>query len=106
MLTKNSVARRTGSLRMHGKAWIRLASFICLLLYATANPVRGDLIYGGQGIGLQATVLGIPTTVADTGLLPSVGGSLSASAPNASINVPGTLTLTSDTLMANTSGVA
>jgi hypothetical protein len=58
--------------------------------------------YSGRAIAVDATVLGVRTTKCDTGPLPSSGGSINNSYPNATI--PGVLT--AGTLYCHTSGAS
>lgn len=72
-----------------------------LVSAAGAAPLLADATqFSGQATGVQATVLGVPITLSDTGPLPAGGGALESSLLSAS--VPGLLT--ADVLHSTTVG--
>jgi hypothetical protein len=76
---------------------------ICLTAMLAFSPLAGfaqATTFSGEAVALKANALGISLTAADTGPLPSSGGSLSTSA--VSVNVPGVAS--ADALKSTTSG--
>ena len=77
---------------------------ICLSAVLSVSPsisfAQGTTTFSGEAIGLKASVVGISLDLADTGALPSSGGSLSTSV--ASVNVAGIAS--ADALKSSTSG--
>ena len=69
---------------------------VCLVGALVLSPLtvlaQGATTYSGQATALKATALGISITLADTGPLPSTGGSITRDLP--AINVAGLLTAT------------
>ena len=77
---------------------------MCLTAILAVSPVvsfaQGTTTFSGEAVALKASVLGVSLALADTGLLPSSGGSLSNSV--ASVNVAGIAS--ANTLSSWTSG--
>ena len=72
-----------------------------LLAFGTAvSFAQGTTTFSGEAVALKANAVGISLAVADTGALPSSGGTLSTSA--ASVNVAGIAS--ADALSSSTSG--
>ena len=69
---------------------------VCLIVGLALSPLtvlaQGTTTYSGQATALKATALGISITLADTGPLPSTGGSITRDLP--SISVAGLITAT------------
>ena len=69
---------------------------VCLVVGLALSPLtvlaQGTTTYSGQATALKATALGISITLADTGPLPSTGGSITRDL--LSINVAGLITAT------------
>jgi len=69
---------------------------VCLVVALTLSPLiglaQGTTTYSGQATALKATALGISITLADTGPLPSTGGSITRDLAN--INVAGLIMAT------------
>src|SRR5687767_3811085 len=68
---------------------------VCLIGAVVLSPIAAlaqGVTYSGQATALKATALGISITLADTGPLPSTGGSITRDLP--AINVAGLLTVT------------
>ena len=87
---------------MNGKRTSFIAIYVAglLALYPASTFAQNATSYSGEAIGLKATALGISLSLADTGALPSSGGSLSNSV--ASVNVAGIAS--ADALSSSTSG--
>jgi hypothetical protein len=87
---------------MNGKRTSLIAIYLTVLL--ALSPASGfaqnATSFSGEAIGLKASALGISLDLADTGALPSSGGSLSTSV--ASVNVAGIAS--ADALSSSTSG--
>ncbi len=74
---------------------------LCVLVAVALNPLIGlAQTYSGQATALKATALGISITLADTGALPSTGGSITRNLAN--VNVAGLATASA--LHSETSG--
>ena len=77
---------------------------ICLVAILTLSPAfsfaQAATTFGGEAVALRASAVGISLALADTGALPSSGGSLSTSL--ASLNVLGLAS--ADALKSTTSG--
>jgi len=77
---------------------------ICLAAVLSVIPAvsfaQGTTTFSGEAVGLKASVVGVSLDLADTGPLPSSGGSLNTSL--ASVNVAGIAS--ADTLKSSTSG--
>lgn len=71
-----------------------------LVLCPALSLAQGTTTFSGEAVALKASALGISLTLADTGALPSSGGSLSKSV--ASANVAGIAS--ANTLSSSTSG--
>src|SRR5712692_2054079 len=83
------------SCRIVGYAGLSLLLTALLVLYpaiaaAWATGEATPTTFSGQATVVRSTVLGITTTVSDTGPLPSSGGALNASL--LTVNVPNLLT--------------
>lgn len=82
-------------MRLTISVWLRLLCVTPLLLssvvWSNARVVQAaaSTTFSGQATAVQATVLGIKTSIADTGPLPSSGGALDASLLN--VSAPGVL---------------
>src|SRR3954469_20051317 len=74
---------------------------LCVLVAVALNPLIGlAQTYSGQATALKATALGVSITLADTGALPSTGGSITRNLAN--VNVAGLATASA--LHSETSG--
>jgi hypothetical protein len=77
---------------------------ICLTAVLAFSPAagfaQGATTFSGEAVALKASAVGVSLALADTGALPSSGGSLSTSV--ASVNVAGIAS--ADTLSSSTSG--
>jgi hypothetical protein len=71
-----------------------------LALSPAAGLAQGTTTFSGEAVALKASVVGVSLALADTGALPSSGGSLSTSL--ASVNVAGIAS--ADALSSSTSG--
>lgn len=73
---------------MKSRVLVLLLLLGCLFVAQTAAAAN-QTTYSGRATVVNATVLGIPATLVDTGPLPSTGGALNASLLN--LNLPGVL---------------
>ena len=88
---------------MNEKRKLTLMTATCLTAILALSPAvcfAQSNTFSGEAVGLKASALGISLALADTGALPSSGGSLSNSV--ASINVAGIAS--ANTLSSSTSG--
>lgn len=88
---------------MNGKRTLTLVTAVCLTAILAVWPAVSfaqSNTFSGEAVALKASALGISLSLADTGALPSSGGSLSSSV--ASLNIAGIAS--ANTLSSSTSG--